>query len=437
MATTLQTESNQFSLEIKNIVHCSSSSLAWHLDAPAITLPSVTHRTTYLEISGWVHATGTVAHYVVAYSNLCYRNPLIVSTLYQRPDVNVALDLSEETKAGFRFQLNLIGLQDHSTIYIAVILDTDLCGYTQDASFPAANFQSLARIDLVVSPPSITTAQNGPAPCFVTSLGRSGTTALMAALSHSPAIYTTTNYPYENRRLSYYIHLAHLSVTPSAPYLPIAGENFLDVPFLASTNPFIDPIQYPNEFQFYDQNSIRLIRQMLRTVLTTLIPAHIERTTGDPHAAFLAEKLVPGTLVPAVAELVWGNSKEVILVREFDDWLRSAIAFSQNTGLYWTSSVEIERLLPRITADVEGLCRYVESRKGKALIIKYEDLVAGNGLQKVCEFLHIDITGEMISALKSPPIGHVTSGSSPSAAPPQPAQLQALRSTYNSIFGYV
>jgi hypothetical protein len=408
---------------------------SWCLDAPEAGSFNTELHQSYLAISGWVHVEAPL-HYVAIYSDLCYRSLLMVSVLHRRPDVNQALSLADDVRTGFRFHVNLLGLQDHKYIYVCFVSGAEISAYSENAAFPAGNFGVIARIRFQVtvlgSPGGL-----GPAPLFVTSIGRSGTTALMSAFLRSPEVYTGRTHPYENRMLSYFIHLARISVTPSTSYLPVGGASFLDHPFLASTNPFINPTEHSVEFEFFDHHSIEIIRGALLSIINSL--ATIEG--GDPMPVFVAEKLVPNTLIASIAETIWPESREIILVRRFEDWLRSAILFSRQSGLYFTDTATVSYIVSRINVEVSAFLEYYKARASKIFLLKFEEMTLGKSWGKrLGEFLGVEVTPEMVDAIRSPLASHTTSGGSVDyQAEMHPHEIETMRRLgrrYNEVFGY-
>lgn len=377
---------------------------SWALDQPAEADIGNPADSAYLDIVGWVTSRDGPIRAVAAYAPVLFRSPLIHTRLYPRADVTAALGVPEDTPTGFRLFVNMIGLQDMDTLVLAAITEAQAPAFTADSSYAAGNFTPMARIAFRYRPtrPEPTAS----APVFVTSLGRSGSTALMAMLGAHPDIAAPPTHPYESRQIALALHHARLAVTPSAINLPVAGtDQFLDLPYLASTNPFLSPNDYPDLFAHHRRSALPIMADHLRDALPALAEPHAPGRPGwTPR--YVAEKTPPNTLTPMVAELIWPGSTEIILLRDFRDWLGSALAFSRASGRYFGAS-SIEALAPRIATDYAALLDYLAIRRDKAVIVTYEALIGDRAFaDRLSARLSLPPDPAMTASLTTIPDGH-------------------------------
>jgi hypothetical protein len=249
-------------------------------------------------------------------------------------------------------------------------------------------------------PPAIT---SGPAPLFVTSLGRSGSTALIAALASDPAVTAPETYPFETKPLAYALHMARLAVSPSIPHLPISSQQFLDVPFVGSTNPNLNHADYPHLFAHYRANGLTIFRSLVKAALTA------QPAPNDTNPRYIAEKSAANTMTPMLAELVWPNTIELILCRDITAWIASALAFSRATNRYFGNITDVATVIPQITTDLTSFLDYIASRAEKAIFIRFETLIADRDFpSRLCERLGLTEASAMSASIANVPESHST-----------------------------
>ena len=238
--------------------------------------------------------------------------------------------------------------------------------------------------------------------------------------------------------LSYYIHLARVSVTPSSNDGYLASGGYLDMPFLASTNPFIDSTSYRYLYDAFAESGVDMCGIILDAVIKRLAsPAF---TSSSTKVRYISEKLAANTFVATFSEIIWPNTTEILLVRSFDSWLRSALAFSISTGNFFGSKLEEFSLEQRLIREVGGFINYASFRSARAHVIKYENLMKNDAeIRRLCHKLSIPLTAEMLSRFNKPKIQHVTGNAEVPdiyrrmlSAP----RIVELRRKFNEVFGY-
>jgi hypothetical protein len=412
--------------------------LRWHLDEPSGDSVGVSVAGIFLRISGWVFSESDPVHYIVIHSEFLFRSPLLVLPLHPRVDVATAFGLDRLKPTGFTGSVNLLGCSDVECLHISCVCASGAAQFQVDAGFYSQCYIRLAQVHFEVTLPQLS-YQPGRSPIFVSSLGRSGSTALMKAFSFSDEIAVAGSHPLENRTMSYFIHMTRLLVTPSSHYLPTATSAFLDIPFVGATNPFIEPLDWPGMNILISKKALDLISYPLIHLLEEHA-ACIEAATGKGKVSYLAEKLVPNTIIPGIAKSIWPRSIEILLIREFDDWLRSALAFSERSGQYFGSGVAERDLIERILREVQPFLIYVASRTNEFVCIRYEDLVRDSErvTRSLCHKLGIKFVEKMVDGVKQAEPLHVTAGEYASTHDriANTASIRELRNRYNRVLGY-
>ncbi|MDD2878777.1 MAG: hypothetical protein PHZ23_16290, partial [Acidiphilium sp.] len=271
---------------------------SWYLDRPSPAAIGGSENAIYLDLAGWVLATPPDPVLAIAiYAPTLHRSPLLVATLHPRADVAEIMGIDPATPTGFQTALNIVGLHHIGEIELFVVTASQWHGFVADSAYHTTQLDLLATITFTFEFTTPPAPPETPTPLFVTSLGRSGSTALMAALATSPDIATPETYPYETKPLAYAIHMARLAISPSLPHLPAAAAQFLDVPFIGATNPNLSPKDYPKLFNHYRTNGLQILQTFVRPQFTPAPTA--------PHPRYIAEKSTPNTLTIATAETIF------------------------------------------------------------------------------------------------------------------------------------
>ena len=178
------------------------------------------------------------------------------------------------------------------------LLETNILkSFSKDIGFYAGGYGIIATVRWEISlikysrpAPREPAPLQEPAPLFVTSLGRSGSTALMSSLAASREVLASTRYPNEDRTMTYFIKLMRLAMTPATNVLN--GGAFLDDPNLAWTNPFISNEDFPDTFAFYKANAIAFVSPVLKMILSNILSECGLEEDRARNVRFLAEKIV-------------------------------------------------------------------------------------------------------------------------------------------------
>jgi hypothetical protein len=381
---------------------------AWHLDRPGMAPPVTAEPTIYLELAGWITATTPdPIHAIAIYANNLHRSPILVTILHPRQDVAQAMSLPPDTPCGFHAFLNVLGLQTLNSIELHAVTLGEWDRFIADSSYHAGRLLPVVTIDFAFSPGPLPEPldQSVPdlQPLFITSLGRSGSTALMAALATNAAIASPEAYPFESKPLAYALHMARLATSPSMPHLPVASAQFLDVPFIGSTNPNLNPGDYPRLFDHYRQHGLTIFRAHARSHAL----AHLPPTAQPPR--YIAEKSAPNTLTPMLAELVWPNTTELILCRNLTTWIASALSFSRAADRYFGNTAPLDEIVPQIITDLAAFCDYLVMRAPRALFVQYETLVTdAHFIHRLTERLGLGGAEAMAASIEQIPPGHRT-----------------------------
>ncbi len=237
-----------------------------------------------------------------------------------------------------------------------------------------ANGQTLARGERLLPKASAHSAppsRRGRVPVLVNGVGRSGSTLLMSRLSLHPEIVAARRHPYEIKLVSYYsAALRVLSATADR-------ENSSDPDTMIHDHLHIGYNPY-NRPAFYsiarDQGSLQRFFEVEAPAMTGAafrdIILHYYDTlatqNNEDRAEFFAEKISLDEVVRLGARALFGQIREIVLVRDPRDLLCSAKAFWRKTD---EDAFETVAKATRTILDIRA------EASQDVLLVRYEDLV--------------------------------------------------------------
>jgi hypothetical protein len=395
----------------------------------------------WLTLAGWVASPSRDFKYVAVYSDASPRFPITIAALHARPDVNGVTGIYAN-KVGFRFDLEARYLPAGSTLYLVPLTERPNRGNgVEHVTLYDHRTRAFAVISLVKNDQSFDPPPTGCTPVFVTSLGRSGSTVVCSYLGSSANLFNYQRYPSEARVVAYWLHLLQLATAPADPGLGVRNQQFADNPSIATPNPFANVLDYPEigMVSARQRHSMEAeMVQMASRYLTDL--AHSCGRTGNSSLQYV-EKCVPGTLLPGMAERVFPQSRELILVRHPLAWCRSVSSFfveQQRETVYSFSTREaLLDVAVKAMRDLRMLADYIRLRAGSALVVSYERFVAKDEalLDEIARYLGVsDLDPSRIDVEVSP--GHRTQPALPEEIAEDEREVAALLAPFARQLGY-
>ncbi len=257
------------------------------------------------------------------------------------------------------------------------------------------------------------TSQSELAPILVTSHGRSGSSLFMKELGRHPAILVNGSHPYETRAANYWLHTLGVLTAPADHNAALHPGRFHSDPGRTGkihsdpgrTGPFPENTFSRSGNQHQLQNMRASLLEKTVGFCTENIQDFYAAVAGDqdkPQAQYFAEKSLPGH-VPLIAEVVYPNLKEVILVRDLRDIACSMRAFAEKRGRTSFGGVGVSDWQSMIDEMVPGAERMLEHwlvRRSRALLVRYEDFLADHAgaMRRVFEYLDLDAPADAAAA---------------------------------------
>ena len=220
-------------------------------------------------------------------------------------------------------------------------------------------------------------------PILVTSAGRSGSSLFMARLRSHPQIIVAGDHPYEVLLLTYYA-LAFRTLVSQAdrersadPDTMLAAQHRYHTGF----NPFNDRVfgSNPQLAEYWNDT----VPSSLGRAFGKLVSDYYEVVTAltkKSQPIYLAEKSKPNADIRRAAQVMFGLTKEIVLIRDPRDLLCSMKSF-------WKT--DTTSAIGNISSQMDYLRRLRDSNAEHTLFIKYEDVVlnAEETMRRVHTFL--------------------------------------------------
>ncbi|HEX4804559.1 MAG TPA: sulfotransferase [Conexibacter sp.] len=243
-----------------------------------------------------------------------------------------------------------------------------------------------------------------PAPLTVTTLGRTGSTLMMTLLSLHPAIAAFHPVAHDSRPFAYWLDAAIAMASPGSRMRLIDGGAQGAAWWLGG-----EPVAVETLHRLDDPTRELLLGARVEQMLHTAVRHASEVACGlaadaEPAALrYAAEKCWPGHVPRLLAELC-PQGREIFLVRDFRDVLASMLAFNAKRGYpaFGREHVDTdEQFVQRLAGDVEALAASWRERRDRALLVRYEQLVADPPatLARVLDHLELDATPATVGAI--------------------------------------
>ena len=247
-------------------------------------------------------------------------------------------------------------------------------------------------------------------PIGVTSLGRTGSTAVTRLLAAHPEVVAYRPFEYEPRVVTYWLDLIQDLADPAAFRRQVQPQGPLDPGWWTGAR-----APYPR--RLVDDELQALLGGESIEELALFAQRRIERfyaktaeLTGCAGADRFVEKLGPRT--GAFLRELYPTASEVVLVRDFRDMVASVLAFNEKRGYAGFGRArtkdDVEYVETIVADSVELLTQAWRARSGDAFLLRYEDLVRAPGETVRALLDHLGLAAEpdtiesMLAALDEP-----------------------------------
>jgi hypothetical protein len=254
-------------------------------------------------------------------------------------------------------------------------------------------------------------------PLMITTLGRTGSTAVNDTLSSHPRIASYRPYRYETKVATYWIELLR-SLSEPASYLRQLsharnindrrwwlGELGEDQAVERQTRRTVPrPLPDAGIQRWLGTESVEAVTDFCHRSIDALY-CEVAGYFGKPDAAYFVEKYQPR---PGVSSLMWEiypGAREVVLVRDFRDMVSSMFAFYAKHGFdafgrdQRTSDAEYIERTARNNA--LSLLTAWKRRSDRAYLLRYEDFVLRphDTIASVLEYVGVERDDAVVDAM--------------------------------------
>jgi hypothetical protein len=330
------------------------------LDAPQ---PGVAADTYALDLRGWVvGAQSPIASVLVLRDGVLLRR---LPVEIDRPDVAAAHPgLPEAERSGFFGTLSALALQPRFELQLEVRLE-------DRTRLPLALVRGTRA-------PLRSSFEPRIQPLLLTTLGRTGSTAVVRMLAAHPDIVAYRPFEYEPRVATYWMGVFRALSDPASYRRQLAPTGTIDGSWwLGEQTPLPLPIRDPALDPWLDATAIGelagVAQQRIERLYTEVAAAH-----GRPDVPYFVEKYRADAVPELMLELYPG-AREVMLVRDFRDMIASMFAYNEKRGRQGfrrdRATSDRDYVLNEVGVSVGALADAWARRSDTAHLVRYEDLV--------------------------------------------------------------
>jgi len=339
-----------------------------------------------IAIQGWAFGDESFqAVELVSDNMLIARIPFSVA----RPDVLAHFEVEKDDDViGFFNYLNPFLLPENFSLLIRLVRDDGTYAqiYTITGSRP--------RLPLPMVPP-----------LCVTTLGRTGSTALLGYLGCHPEVSVYKPFQAEARYISYWSQMFESLSSGMSWQVPLDSSSVtVSSEWMLGCQRRIPRHYgvYPEMFAWFNK---QYIPDVYRFCMASLCEhyQHVARLNGGKSPSWMVEKFLPDLTLYKVKNLI-PTAKELILVRDFRDVYNSILAFIAKRGEsgFGRNQFEDDRsyLAESFIPSVKQLHRHWKEDNNQALLVRYEDLIQkpNETMKKICAYLSVDESDACIEA---------------------------------------
>jgi hypothetical protein len=348
-----------------------------------IERPQNGHRedTYAVEVEGWVlgRSSVAVAVEVVESGIAVYKVPV---QLRRHPQEKTFPSVPEAAHCGFRIAINVIRLPPAFEVLVQAVL-------ADGRRVPLGVLQG-RRAALDLNP------EAGLHPLMVNTLGRSGSTWLIALLGEHPQLVAYDPFDYETRVTGYWLAVVRALTEPLSYTQALRGELYGDEWWLGTQRPSPMP-QLPQERQIRHWlcgEHITTLIAFCRNRISSLFQ-QVAAARGQEQACYFVEKVYPNLLNAAMLAELYPKARNLFLVRDFRDMACSMVAFSKRLKreAFGPGSGVIDEALFRLVRDqAQELLECWNAQKSNGCLVRYEDLIGDTPgtLHSVLKWLGLD-----------------------------------------------
>jgi hypothetical protein len=240
-------------------------------------------------------------------------------------------------------------------------------------------------------------------PVALTTMGRSGSTWATRLLGQHPAITTFQPFEYETRAAAYWLGMLGSLSEPASFTQMLQGIIYGEDWWVGSQKPAEFP---PPEAEMECWLGSRQVEELLPFCTRQIegFYRHAAEMQGELDSGYFCEKVSSHSFVPLLLEDLYPRAREVILVRDFRDVMRSMMAYNERRGFraFGPEGTDSEEEFIRWwRPGAEQLLNVWRARSDSAHLLRYEDLILKpeETLTSLFEYVGVDSDRETVQGL--------------------------------------
>lgn len=228
-------------------------------------------------------------------------------------------------------------------------------------------------------------------PIALTSLGRSGSSAVLGHLGCHPEIAVYHLFSREAHYITYFAQCIDTLSSPSSYLFPLKSGNEFGINLLMGNVEVASTYEGNLDDQWFRQNFVPQLKDFSASALSDYYRWRKQQNSGG-EAQFVCEKFSPLGAVDLVGR-VFPEMREIILVRDFRDVLCSIIAYNEKRGFTAFGAEQFETLedyvIQCLAPSADLLLKRWLKQRDRACLIRYEDFILDRKktLEKVFDYL--------------------------------------------------
>jgi Sulfotransferase family len=235
-------------------------------------------------------------------------------------------------------------------------------------------------------------------PIVVTSLGRSGSSLLSRLLASHPDVLGYRPFEYEPRVATYWVDVLLELSSPKSYVEQIDTRAAIEtkawwIGDFADMQRTLGERLEPALATWFGTTRIQDLATMCRDRIDDVYERIGE--ISDKHVDHFVEKTLPTNSTSLLCE-IYGEGREVILVRDFRDMVVSLLAYNKKLGEHGLGrdlvTCDAEYIQGPVRNSVLRLVRALDRRSGRSHVVRYEDLVLDpeDAMRKMLADLDLD-----------------------------------------------
>jgi hypothetical protein len=215
-------------------------------------------------------------------------------------------------------------------------------------------------------------------PLVLTTMGRTGSTAVVRMLAAHPEVVAYRPFEHEPRVATYWMDVFRALSDPAGYRRQLSPTGLLEGTWwLGHQTPLPRPLHDPALDPWLDATAIGELAAVAQERIERLY-IEVAAAQGRPNASHFVEKYRPDSVPRLMLELYPG-AREVMLVRDFRDMIASMFAYNEKRGRQGFSrdraTSDHDYVVNSLRPSVVAMADAWRSRSARAHLLRYEDLV--------------------------------------------------------------